>query len=141
VTSDTIQTLNAINQPSLNQWTLQDDPEGRGGADTTDESDGETRQHARRRREVLETAGSVFADADDEFGSLPAVKGRLEAWKSGQPDAYGSAYAADSVPAVFAPFVRNELLAWEPVFEDTPGPFLGLTLVQKLAVLYACHEV
>ena len=60
-------------------------------------------------------------NTDDEFRSLEAVKRRLEAWKANQPDSYGNAYAADNVPAVFAPFVRNELLTWEPVFEDTPG--------------------
>ena len=62
-----------------------------------------------------------LVDTDDEFRSLEAVKRRLEAWKADQPDSYGNAYAADNVPAVFAPFVRNELLSWEPVFEDTPG--------------------
>jgi hypothetical protein len=89
---------------------------------------------------VLETSGSVFVDADDEFGSLEAVKRRLEGWKSGQPDAYGNAYAADSVPAIFAPFVRNELLAWDPVFNDSPGDLifedLKIRKVNKEAEIY-----
>ena len=99
----------------------QDDPEGRGGADTTEESDGEERQFKRQRQEVLKTAQSVFADADEEYGSLGAVKRRLEAWRQSQPAAFRSAYAAESAPAIFAPFVRNELLGWEPVFEDSKG--------------------
>ena len=69
----------------------------------------------------METSVSVFADADEEYGSLPAVKRRLEKWQRDQPEAYGSAYAEDSVPAIVAPFVRNELLAWDPLFQRTKG--------------------
>ncbi len=100
---------------------MQEDPDGRGGADTTDESDTEVRQYKRQRQEVLKTAQSVFVDADEEYGSLGAVQRRLEAWQKSQPEAYRSAYAAESAPAIFAPFVRNELLGWEPVFEDSKG--------------------
>ena len=63
----------------------------------------------------------MFIDADEEYGSLGAVQRRLEAWLSNQPEAYRSAYAIESAPAIFAPFVRNELLGWEPVFEETKG--------------------
>lgn len=70
---------------------------------------------------MLKTAQSVFVDADEEYSSLGAVQRRLEAWQSSQPEAYRSAYAAESSPAIFAPFVRNELLGWEPVFEDSKG--------------------
>lgn len=100
---------------------MQDDPDGGGGAETTDESDGEEAQFGRRRREVLETSASVFTDADEEYGSLAAVQQRLEAWRQRQPEAYAAAYVADSAPAIFAPFVRNELLSWEPVFQRTKG--------------------
>ena len=100
---------------------MQDDPDGQGGADTTDESDSEQAQYSRQRAEVLDTAASVFADADEEFGTLGAVKRRLEDWKRRQPEAYGAAYVSDSAPAIFAPFVRNELLAWDPIFQNTPS--------------------
>ena len=100
---------------------LQDDPDGQGGADTTDESDSEQAQYSRQRAEVLDTAASVFADADEEFGTLGAVKRRLEDWKRRQPEAYGAAYVSDSAPAIFAPFIRNELLAWDPIFQNTPS--------------------
>lgn len=41
-----------------------------------------------RRREILDSAATVFADAAEEFASLPALKARLEAWKA----SHGSAY-------------------------------------------------
>ena len=75
---------------------------------------------------MLQTAQSVFADAAEEYGTLGKVKQRLEGWKRNQSDAYSNAYVADSAPAIFAPFVRNELLAWDPIFEDTKGLTLPL---------------
>lgn len=103
---------------------LQDDPEGQGGADTTDESDSEVRQYERQRLEVTKTAQSVFADADEEYSSVQMVKQRMQDWQRRQPEAFRSAYAAESAPAVFAPFVRNELLEWVPIFGDSRGSCL-----------------
>lgn len=100
---------------------MQHDAEATAGADTSEESEGETRQYSRRRSEVLDTSANVFKDADEEFGTLAGVKRRLEAWRKNQPSAYASAYAGDNAPAIFAPFVRNELLGWEPVYPGTGG--------------------
>ncbi len=63
----------------------------------------------------------VFRDADDEYGSLAAVKQRLEEWKARQPGAYRDAYVSLSAPALFAPFVRLELLKWRPLHGGDVG--------------------
>ena len=65
--------------------------QGGGGAEpcwgeaSSGESEGEAAQYTTRRREVLDAGGTVLADAAPEFGSLAAVKGRLEAWKRAHP--------------------------------------------------------
>ena len=41
----------------------------------------------------------------------------MEEWKQQQPAAYRDAYASLSVPQLFAPFVRRDLLQWDPLFE------------------------
>lgn len=64
---------------------------------------------------------AVFQDADDEYGTLPAIKARLEAWKARQPGAYRDAYVSLSAPALFAPFVRLELLKWRPLHGGDAG--------------------
>jgi len=58
----------------------------------------------------------VFADADESFATVGALKGRLEGWRGRYPAAFRDAYMTVSSPAVFSPFVRLELLAWDPVY-------------------------
>ncbi|KAL4419512.1 hypothetical protein ABPG77_002298 [Micractinium sp. CCAP 211/92] len=91
------------------------------GDDTTEESEGEVSHFRMRQGEVQEAADAVFRDADDEYGSLPAVKQRLEEWKARQPGAYRDAYVSLSAPALFAPFVRLELLKWRPLHGGDTG--------------------
>jgi GC-rich sequence DNA-binding factor len=72
-------------------------------------------QYSRRRREALELAPTMFADADEQYASLTAVKGRLEGFKARYPREYGQAYVGESAAALFAPYVRLQLLQWEPL--------------------------
>ncbi|KAI3437850.1 hypothetical protein D9Q98_000296 [Chlorella vulgaris] len=95
--------------------------EPRFGEDTSEESEGEVSHFSTRQGEVQDAADAVFRDADDEFGSLPAVKRRLEEWKARQPGAYRDAYVSLSAPALFAPFVRLELLKWRPLHGGDTG--------------------
>lgn len=95
--------------------------EPRFGEDTSEESEGEVSHFRVRQGEVQEAADAVFRDADDEFGSLAAVKRRLEEWKARQPGAYRDAYVSLSAPALFAPFVRLELLKWRPLHGGDAG--------------------
>ena len=79
----------------------------------------------------------VFADADDEFGSLHAVKGQLERWRGAYPDAYRDAYVSMSAPALMAPFVRLQLLEWDPLHQAQPGQLLRQLL--SCCVDCACY--
>lgn len=45
-------------------------------------------QYKRRRLEVLELAPTVFADTDEQYASLTAVKARLEGFKAQYPREY-----------------------------------------------------
>lgn len=99
----------------------QDAAEPQWGDATSDESDSELSHYCSRRGEALEAAQSVFADAAEEYGSLPAVKRRLEDWKREHPSAYMDAYMSMNVAAVLAPFVRLELLQWDPLYDSNTG--------------------
>jgi GC-rich sequence DNA-binding factor len=63
-----------------------------------------------------QVASTVFADASEDYSTVEAVKRRLEDWQRSYPAAYRDAYMPMSAPAIFAPFVRLDLLHWEVLF-------------------------
>lgn len=78
----------------------------------------EEARYRRERQHILQAAETVFADASEAFSSIAAVRQRLDSWREEQPAAYRDAYMGMSAPALFAPFVRLQLLSWEPL-QDT----------------------
>ncbi|KAF8708818.1 hypothetical protein HU200_030207 [Digitaria exilis] len=84
---------------------------------STDESDSESTAYVSRRDELLKAAGVVFSDASDEYSFLSIVKDKFEGWRTQYPSAYRDAHVALSAPSVFAPYVRLELLKWDPLHE------------------------
>ncbi|KAL2631116.1 hypothetical protein R1flu_015802 [Riccia fluitans] len=55
---------------------------------------------------------------EKEFAQQTKVKEKLEGWKSQFASAYRDAYVSLSAPAIFAPYVRLELLEWDPLYSD-----------------------
>ncbi|XP_062213931.1 transcriptional repressor ILP1-like [Phragmites australis] len=86
---------------------------------STDESDSESTAYVSSRDELLKTADLVFSDAAEEYSSLRIVKDKFEGWKTQYPSAYQDAHVALSAPSVFTPYVRLELLKWDPLHETT----------------------
>lgn len=82
---------------------------------STDESDSESAAYVSSRDELLKTADLVFSDASEEYSSLKIVKDKFEGWKTMYPSAYRDAHVALSAPSVFTPYVRLELLKWDPL--------------------------
>lgn len=70
------------------------------------------------RLEVLEAAGTTLNDVDEEYSDLVRVKARMEEWKARFPGAYRDSFFSATAPALFSPFVRLELLFWEPLFPE-----------------------
>ena len=57
----------------------------------------------------------VFADVVDDFSKLSSIKEHFEGWKFNFSSSYEQAYISLCVPKVFAPFVRLQLLQWNPL--------------------------
>eukprot|EP01018_Ginkgo_biloba_P004025 Gb_08409 [translate_table: standard] len=89
------------------------------GESSSDESDSECRAYQSSRVELLQTAEQIFGDAAEEFSQLSIVKERFEGWKRLFSAAYRDAYMSLSAPAIFSPYVRLELLKWDPLYEDS----------------------
>lgn len=66
--------------------------------------------------EAQDAALAMFKDASDDLSTLTAVKKHAEDWKRTHLASYKSTYMSASVPHLFAPFVRLELIAWSPLF-------------------------
>lgn len=88
------------------------------GESSTDESDSEIAACQRTRDLLLQTADQIFSDASEEYSELLMVKERFERWKKEYFTSYRDAYMSLSVPAIFSPYVRLELLKWDPLHED-----------------------
>lgn len=86
------------------------------GESSSEESESEERAYNSHKQEVLTTAESVYGDATEEYAQLVKVKERLERWKRQYSAAYSDAYMQLSAPSIFAPYVRLELLHWDPLY-------------------------
>ncbi|KAI8001116.1 Transcriptional repressor ILP1 [Camellia lanceoleosa] len=78
----------------------------------------ETAAYQSNRDLLLQTAEQVFSDAAEEYSQLSVVMEKFERWKKDYPLSYRDAYMSLSVPAIFSPYVRLELLKWDPLHED-----------------------
>lgn len=85
------------------------------GESSTDESDSESQAYQSQRDLLLQAADEIFSDASEEYGQLSLVKRRFEEWKREYSTSYNDAYISDSLPLIFSPYVRLELLRWDPL--------------------------
>lgn len=86
------------------------------GESSSEESESEEKAYRSHKQEVLITAESVYGDAAEEYAQLAKVKEKLESWKRQYSTAYSDAYMQLSAPSIFAPYVRLELLHWDPLY-------------------------
>ncbi|KAK4786948.1 hypothetical protein SAY86_010781 [Trapa natans] len=89
------------------------------GESSTDESDSETTAYQSNRDLLLQTADQIFDDTAEEYAKLSEVKERFEKWKRDYSSTYRDAYMSLSILNIFSPYVRLELLKWDPLHEDS----------------------
>ncbi len=80
-----------------------------------EDSDTEGEVAALREAKLREAAGVIFEDVAEEFGSLEPVVRRFEQWKRTYPKEYRTAYVSASLVQVLEPFVRLEMVSWDPL--------------------------
>ncbi|XP_054824553.1 transcriptional repressor ILP1 isoform X2 [Prosopis cineraria] len=85
------------------------------GESSTDESDSESQAYQSQCDLLLQTADQIFSDAAEEYGQLSLVKKIFEEWKKHYSSSYRDAYMSLSLPSIFSPYVRLELLKWDPL--------------------------
>lgn len=64
---------------------------------------------------ILSDACQVFSDACKEFASLRSVLECFEEWLREDPNTYEDSYVTLCIPKVISPYVRLELVGWNPL--------------------------
>ncbi|XP_068698519.1 PAX3- and PAX7-binding protein 1-like [Montipora foliosa] len=65
-------------------------------------------------KKILSEEKAIFEDVVEDFSSIDSIKSRFEEWKNKHEDCYRNAYISLCLPKLFAPFIRLQLLDWNP---------------------------
>lgn len=89
-------------------------------------------------KRILSEEKAIFEDVVEDFSSIDSLKSRFEEWKNKHEDCYKNAYISLCLPKLFAPFIRLQLLDWNP-FE---GKCLEIEDFRwyKSLVLFGCGD-
>ena len=65
--------------------------------------------------ELSKSASTLFDDVVDEFCQVDLIRSRFETWKTDYSDSYNEAFIGLCLPKLFTPFVKLELVCWNPL--------------------------
>lgn len=65
--------------------------------------------------ELSKSAATLFDDVVDDFSQVELICSRFETWKRDYDDSYSEAFIALCLPKLFTPFVKLELVRWNPL--------------------------
>lgn len=65
--------------------------------------------------EIQTRAAEVFEDVVEDFSDTDCVRERFVAWKKKYKDTYREAYIGLCLPKLINPFVRLQLISWNPL--------------------------
>jgi len=67
------------------------------------------------KQDLIKRANAVFEDVYEDFASIEHIKERFELWKRKYPESYKQAFTSIPLRDILAPFIRIELLQWDPL--------------------------
>uniref|UniRef100_A0A2A4J9J8 GCF C-terminal domain-containing protein n=1 Tax=Heliothis virescens TaxID=7102 RepID=A0A2A4J9J8_HELVI len=78
----------------------------------------EMHHYTTERDSIRAACAGVFSDALPAWRSVWGVCGRLARWRARAPELYSDAYVAACLPRLLAPYVRHELILWNPLADE-----------------------
>ncbi|XP_026726634.1 PAX3- and PAX7-binding protein 1-like [Trichoplusia ni] len=93
-------------------------PHRDGDSDDDDLPPTQLHQHNHERESIQAGAAQVFADALPAWRSVRGVCARLARWRARARLLYSDAYVADCLPKLLAPYVRHQLILWNPLADE-----------------------
>eukprot|EP00794_Sanderia_malayensis_P000333 gene333-965_t len=95
------------------------DAEHHEGLSSDDEElDSESARYNADKERILSQGSAIFEDVVSDFSNVDEIKSRFEEWKFGFNDTYKEAYIHLCLPKMFTPFLRLEMLDWNPMQGD-----------------------
>ncbi|XP_071955937.1 PAX3- and PAX7-binding protein 1-like [Antedon mediterranea] len=64
---------------------------------------------------LIEEANALFSDVTEDFKSVVSIEERFQSWKFDQSESYHDAYISLCLPKLFSPFVKLQLISWNPL--------------------------
>ncbi|XP_075082868.1 transcriptional repressor ILP1 isoform X3 [Nicotiana tabacum] len=83
----------------------------------TDESDTESNAYRSQHDQLLHSTKQIFGDKH-EYSEFSVVVRKFYRWKKDYTSSYRDAHVSVCIPAIFSPYVRLELLKWDPLHEN-----------------------
>lgn len=102
-----------------------------------EEIDIDVLKHKDQQNAIFEQVDEIFEDVIDEFGTVQGVKSNFERWKNEQLTSYKDAYVSLCLPKVLSPFVRAELVKWNPL--ENGADFEQMNWYEIL-IFYDCNN-
>lgn len=68
--------------------------------------------------EILRIRQRLFDDVEEDFCELENIRLHFEKWKGENSESYKEAYIGLCLPKLFNPFIRLELIDWNPLQEN-----------------------
>ncbi|KAM9067137.1 intron Large complex component GCFC2 isoform 1-T1 [Sarcophilus harrisii] len=109
-----MQKTQAIESPGMSRH-----QEGVSGSDGEDsESPSEGADFRERRGAILQNCHSIFEDVNEEFSDVQKILLKFQQWREQFPDSYYEAYASLCLPKLLSPFIRIQMMDWNPLKPD-----------------------
>ncbi|XP_041652136.1 GC-rich sequence DNA-binding factor 2 [Cheilinus undulatus] len=79
----------------------------------------EEEQLQKKKADITSRSQAVFSDVQDDFCDVKKILSRFEEWRGCYSDTYHNAYISLCLPKLLNPIIRHQLLAWNPVKDDS----------------------
>ncbi|XP_069986549.1 PAX3- and PAX7-binding protein 1 [Penaeus vannamei] len=112
------------------------------GMSTDDEeSQSEIQMMQTELEHIAAEARKIYEDVEEDFSQLKRIMARFEEWRKKDSPTYSDAYVSYNLPKIFAPYIRLQMLLWNPLMKDTDGLEIERMKWFNLLLLYGTDDV
>jgi hypothetical protein len=69
--------------------------------------------------EIVQDANEIFSDTLEDYSSISKIKSKFFEWKDQYEKSFNDTYCNLSLQKVYAPFIRLELISWDPLSKNS----------------------